>query len=251
MQILTLPLVSVLSLVSHVGQKVCSNVTFKLLHLSFKMWIINRVYAKGWKIKKQFVSLPCSIFHFTKWGNVELSTLSNCKYRKCPHIPVKSQVLTRVASLFIVDIAIKTTEYYKQTCELYLRLSFNCEKTNDTFVLVVQGGENILIGDHYWKSHGYYLHDSDIALYKMKICKDHPIPPWNTLTWRGKVKQTETSSMKSYRDNLTTYMTTELMSNSVQYAHLGKVQNWKGVTAEDRCKFDIYCKNFLTGCVKV
>lgn len=26
--------------------------------------------------------------------------------------------------------------------------------------------------------------------------------------------------MKSYRDNLTTYITTELMSNSVQYAHL-------------------------------
>lgn len=30
----------------------------------------------------------------------------------------------------------------------------------------------------------------------------------------------ETSSVKSYGDNLTTYITTELMSNSVQYAHL-------------------------------
>ncbi len=30
----------------------------------------------------------------------------------------------------------------------------------------------------------------------------------------------------------------------------GKVQNWKGVTAEDQCNF-VICKNFLSGCVKV
>lgn len=89
------------------------------------------------------------------------------------------------------------------------------------FVLVVQG-ENILISDHYWNSHGYYLHYSDIALYKMKICKDTPqTSPWNT-HMKGKTggkTNCETFFMKSYRNNLTTYIT-ERMSNSVQYAHL-------------------------------
>ena len=39
---------------------------------------------------------------------------------------------------------------------------------------------------------------------------------------RGGKTNLETSLMKSYRDSLTTYITeiTELMSNSVQYAHL-------------------------------
>lgn len=71
-----------------------------------------------------------------------------------------------------------------------------------------------------------------------------PSPPWNT--HGGEVKQSvETLPWrKSYRYSLTTYITTELMSNSVQYAHLGKYKNWKGVIAQDRCKFDIYCKNF-------
>lgn len=61
----------------------------------------------------------------------------------------------------------------------------------------------------------------------MRICKDHPTLPLKHTHVKekgggGEVKQTETSSKKSYRDNLTTDVTTELMSNSVQYAHLGK-----------------------------
>lgn len=58
----------------------------------------------------------------------------------------------------------------------------------------------------------------------MKICKDLPDPPSKHTHMKGKgggKTNCETSSMKSYRDNLTTYLTTELMTNSVQYAHLG------------------------------
>lgn len=56
----------------------------------------------------------------------------------------------------------------------------------------------------------------------MKISKNNPIS-FETLSYegeRGDVKQT--SSRKTYKYNLDTYITTELMSNSVQYAHLGK-----------------------------
>lgn len=61
----------------------------------------------------------------------------------------------------------------------------------------------------------------------MKICKDHPIPPskHTHMKRKGGGKTNCEISFKSYRDFLTTYITTELMSNSVQYAHLGRVQN--------------------------
>lgn len=45
----------------------------------------------------------------------------------------------------------------------------------------------------------------------MKICRDHPVTSSKHTREeeREEVKQTETSSKKSYRDNLTTYITTE------------------------------------------
>lgn len=79
-------------------------------------------------------------------------------------------------------------------------------------------GENFLISDRYWNSHDYHLHDSDIAEYKMKLYKDtrsENKKPTETLTLR---ENKQTSFPKSYRTILNAH--TELMSNSVQYAHL-------------------------------
>lgn len=48
-------------------------------------------------------------------------------------------------------------------------------------------GENILISERYWNSHDYYLYDSDIAVYKMKLNKDtrsENNTPTETLTFR-------------------------------------------------------------------
>lgn len=66
----------------------------------------------------------------------------------------------------------------------------------------------------------------------------------------GEIKQTETSPKKSYRDNLTKYITTELMSNSVQYAHLGKYKIEKVSLLTTDANWTYVAKT-LTGCVKV
>lgn len=91
------------------------------------------------------------------------------------------------------------------------------------FVLVVQG-ENILISDHYWNSHGYYLHYSDIALYKMKICKDTPKPLLETLTWRGKREVKQTVKPFSWRATGTIWLhTSQSVCQTVYNMH-----TWRG-----------------------
>lgn len=104
------------------------------------------------------------------------------------------------------------------------------------FVMMVQG-ENILISDCYWNSHFYCLHDSDFGLYKMKICR-HSLWKPKKPHWDAHIKGKQTSFVKSYRKNLTTHIRAYV--NSVQYAHLMGVKNWKYLTAW--CKFTLTAK---------
>lgn len=61
----------------------------------------------------------------------------------------------------------------------------------------------------------------------------------------------EISSYRGYRDFLTTYITTELMSNSVQYAHWGEYKIEKVSLLRIDANLTSIAKNFLSGCVKV
>lgn len=69
---------------------------------------------------------------------------------------------------------------------------------------------------------------------KLKYAKTPPTSSKHSHEGEKEIKQTGTSFMESYRDNLTTYIT-ELMSNSVQYAHLVGWVGYKieNVSAED------------------
>lgn len=116
----------------------------------------------------------------------------------------------------MVGMATKTGEWdYKQTCELYL----------------LWGQMKLCVGSargkHFnqWSLLKFTWLLSTLFWYCLvqnENMQRHPqTSPWNT-HMKGKTggkTNCETFFMKSYRNNLTTYIT-ERMSNSVQYAHL-------------------------------
>lgn len=112
------------------------------------------------------------------------------------------------------------------------RISIYCQEDKWRFVMMARR-ENVLIGVCYWNSHDYHLHDSDIALYKMKFYKDirskNKKPHWDA---HIKGKQTETSFMKSYRTILNAH---GAYVKQCTICTLGGVENWKYLTAW--CKF--------------